>query len=90
MARGIDGAAHESALTVSGTATIAVLAGGTDVIYPPEHANLYERISKAGAVVSEIPPDTEPQPLYSPAAIELFRAQALGSVWWKPRRAPAR
>lgn len=58
MARGIDGAAHEGALS-TGT-TVAVLAGGTDVIYPPEHRELYERIAALGAVVSEMPPGTEP------------------------------
>ena len=53
MARGIDAAAHEAALA---RGTIAVLAGGIDVIYPPEHADLYQRISEAGCVVSEMPP----------------------------------
>ena len=59
MARGIDGAAHEGALTAG--STVAALAGGVDVIYPPEHRNLYERISEFGAVISEMPPGTEPQ-----------------------------
>ena len=58
MARGIDGAAHEGALK-AGT-TVAVLAGGADVIYPPEHAGLHARICERGAVVSEMPPGTEP------------------------------
>ena len=53
MARGIDGAAHEAALE---TGTVAVLAGGVDVIYPPEHAALYARIAEQGCVVSEQPP----------------------------------
>ncbi len=53
MARGIDAAAHEAALA---RGTIAVLAGGIDVIYPPEHADLYQRISESGCVVSEMPP----------------------------------
>ena len=43
MARGIDAAAHEAAVT---TGTCAVLAGGVDVIYPPENARLYERIAR--------------------------------------------
>ena len=50
LARGIDGAAHEGALA-SGTA--AVLAGGIDDIYPPEHAGLYARIAAEGCLVSE-------------------------------------
>jgi DNA processing protein len=53
MARGIDGAAHEGALA---TGTVAVLAGGVDDVYPPEHRDLYARIVEAGCVVSEREP----------------------------------
>ncbi|THD64978.1 DNA-processing protein DprA [Phenylobacterium sp.] len=53
LARGIDGAAHEGALA---TGTVAVLGGGVDDIYPPEHADLYRRIVEAGCVVSESEP----------------------------------
>jgi DNA processing protein len=52
LARGIDGAAHEGALP---TGTAAVLGGGVDDIYPPEHAGLYRRIAEAGCLVSESP-----------------------------------
>lgn len=52
LARGIDGAAHEAAL---GTGTIAVLAGGVDRIYPPQHDRLYAAIRDQGAIVSEMP-----------------------------------
>ncbi len=52
MARGIDGAAHEGSLP---TGTAAVLGGGVDDVYPPEHADLYERLVTGGAVVSESP-----------------------------------
>ena len=52
MARGIDGAAHEGALK---TGTVAVLAGGIDDVYPPEHAGLYDRLIQQGCVVSEMP-----------------------------------
>jgi DNA processing protein len=50
LARGIDGAAHEGSLP---TGTVAVLAGGVDDVYPPEHADLYERVAAEGCVVSE-------------------------------------
>lgn len=40
--------------------TVAVVAGGTDVIYPPEHDGLYEMIAGGGAVISEMPPGTAP------------------------------
>jgi len=53
MARGIDGAAHEGALP---TGTAAVLGGGIDDVYPPEHRDLYERIAAEGCVVSESEP----------------------------------
>ncbi len=52
MARGIDGAAHEGALK---SGTVAVLAGGVDDVYPPEHLGLYERLIDQGCVVSETP-----------------------------------
>ncbi|HEY0647014.1 DNA-processing protein DprA [Phenylobacterium sp.] len=53
MARGIDAAAHEGSLP---TGTVAVLAGGIDDVYPPEHRGLYERIVETGCVVSESEP----------------------------------
>lgn len=54
MALGIDGAAHRGALAAAGP-TIAVLAGGPDVVYPARHRGLYERIAACGAVVSDRP-----------------------------------
>jgi DNA processing protein len=53
LARGIDGAAHEGSLP---TGTVAVLAGGVDDIYPPEHAGLYARVAAEGCLVSESAP----------------------------------
>jgi DNA processing protein len=53
MARGIDGAAHEGALP---TGTVAVLGGGIDDVYPPEHRDLYARLVEQGCVVSENQP----------------------------------
>ena len=50
LARGVDGAAHEGSLE---TGTAAVLGGGVDDIYPPEHAELYARIAARGCLVSE-------------------------------------
>jgi DNA processing protein len=52
LARGVDGAAHEGALA---TGTAAVLGGGVDDVYPPEHARLYETIAQRGCIVSESP-----------------------------------
>jgi DNA processing protein len=53
LARGIDAAAHEGGLP---TGTAAVLGGGVDDVYPPEHAGLYARIAESGCVVSESEP----------------------------------
>src|SRR4051812_15002556 len=54
LARGIDTAAHEGALSVNGK-TAAVLGCGIDIIYPPENFDLYRRIVETGAVLSEFP-----------------------------------
>lgn len=53
FARGIDSFAHEASLRLG---TIAVMAGGLDIIYPPENAGLYERLPSQGCMVSEQPP----------------------------------
>jgi DNA processing protein len=57
MARGIDGAAHRGALAGGGT-TVAVLANGPDVVYPPANRDLYDQIVATGAVISEHPAGT--------------------------------
>lgn len=54
LARGIDTAAHEGALSVGGK-TAAVLGTGIDIIYPSENLELYRRIAESGAVLSEFP-----------------------------------
>jgi len=77
MARGIDSSAHEGSLE---TGTVAVLAGGVDVIYPPENAKLYERIVETGCVVSEMPPGTQPQASHFPRRNRLISGLALGVV----------
>jgi len=58
LARGIDAVAHGAALE---TGTIAVVAGGLDVIYPPENAALQKTIGEQGLIIAEQLPGTEPQ-----------------------------
>ncbi len=53
LARGIDAAAHRAALPF---ATCAVLPGGLDAIYPPEHAGLAAEIAQSGVLITECPP----------------------------------
>jgi DNA processing protein len=79
LARGIDGAAHAGALAVKG-GTIAVLAGGVDVLYPPEHADLYDRIARDGLIVAEMPPGTEPSARLFPRRNRIISGLSLGAV----------
>ena len=65
FARGIDGAAHRAALEESGRTT-AVLGSGVDVVYPPEHGSLALEVVRSGALVSEFPMGTAPQPHHFP------------------------
>ena len=65
LARGIDAAAHEAALEGEGR-TIAVMAGGVDVIYPPENAALAQLIADKGCRISEHPPGLVPQARHFP------------------------
>lgn len=60
MARGIDSEAHRGALETG--KTIAVLGCGLNIVYPPENEKLYSEIVSAGAVISEFPPNTGPEP----------------------------
>ncbi len=58
LARGIDGAAHQAALD-SGTA--AMVAGGIDIVYPPEHGDLQRAIATRGLLISARPPGFRPK-----------------------------
>lgn len=77
MARGIDSCAHRGALSVSGR-TLAVLGSGLDVIYPPENKNLFSEIIQSGAVISEYPPGTQPQPYHFPARNRIISGMSYG------------
>jgi DNA processing protein len=77
LARGIDAAAHEAALA---TGTIAILAGGIDFVYPPEHAALQHRIAAEGCLVSEQPPGFAPRGQDFPRRNRIISGIALGVV----------
>lgn len=75
MARGIDTAAHLGAIS-GGTA--AVVAGGVDVIYPPENEGLYRDLCQRGMVLAESPLGTEPQARHFPRRNRLISGLSLG------------
>jgi DNA processing protein len=78
LARGIDAAAHTGALHTGHT--VAAVAGGLDMPYPPEHADLQRRIAEAGAVVTEAPIGTSPQSRHFPRRNRIIAGLALGVV----------
>jgi DNA processing protein len=78
LARGIDAAAHAGALATG--RTVAVVAGGLDLPYPPEHAALQQRIAESGAVVAEAPLGTAPQARHFPRRNRIIAGLSLGVV----------
>jgi len=78
LARGIDAAAHKGALRTG--RTIAAVAGGLDIPYPPEHADLQRRVAETGAVVSEAPIGTSPQARHFPRRNRIIAGLSLGVV----------
>ncbi|MBR9971927.1 DNA-processing protein DprA [Magnetospirillum sulfuroxidans] len=77
LARGIDTAAHEGSLSAG---TVAVVAGGVEVVYPPENQKLYDDIVAMGCVVSEMPPGTQPQASHFPRRNRIVSGMALAVV----------
>jgi len=77
LARGVDAAAHEASLE---TGALAALAGGIDVIFPPENAGLAERIAEAGLLLAEMPPGYAPRPQDFPRRNRIVSGLALGVV----------
>jgi len=79
LARGIDSFAHKGALDAGGR-TLAVLGCGPDLAYPPENRSLMESIVHSGAVISEFPPGTTPNPRHFPRRNRVIAGLSLGVV----------
>jgi len=77
LARGIDAAAHSGALD---TGTIAVIAGGIDVAYPPENEALQAAIAERGVLVAEQPPGVEPRARHFPYRNRIIAGLTHGTV----------
>ena len=77
LARGIDSAAHEAALD---TGTVAVVAGGADIVYPPENENLYRAIAERGVILSEMRLGEAPQARHFPRRNRLISGLSRGVV----------
>lgn len=75
LARGIDTAAHAGALR---TGTVAVMAGGVDVVYPDENQVLYRDIVAQGAVIAESVVGTQPQARHFPRRNRIVSGCSLG------------
>lgn len=75
LARGIDAAAHEASLA---TGTVAVVAGGIDIVYPPEHDSLQARIGTEGCLVTEQPPGFVPRAQDFPRRNRIISGTSLG------------
>lgn len=77
LARGIDTAAHEGAID---TGTIAVVAGGINVVYPRENQKLYDEIAQKGLIIAESPFGTEPIARHFPKRNRIVSGLSSGVV----------
>ena len=78
MARGVDTAAHVGALRAG--RTVAAIAGGIDVVYPAENAELQRLVADCGAVVAEAPFGTAPQARHFPRRNRIIAGLSLGVI----------
>ena len=78
-ATGIDAEAHRGAIE-SGGNTFAVFGSGIDVCFPANHASLFREISSHGAIISEFPPGTPPEPYRFPIRNRIIAGLARGTL----------
>ena len=76
LARGIDGACHEGSLP----RTVGVIASGIEIAYPPQHADLQERIASEGLLIAEQPPGTEPRGSHFPSRNRIIAGLSSGTL----------
>ena len=77
MARGIDAAAHLGSLD---SGSVAIVAGGADIVYPEENRGLYDALAERGAIVAEMPLGTEPLARHFPRRNRIISGMARGVV----------
>lgn len=77
LARGIDTAAHTGSID---SGTVAVIAGGIDVVYPPENRDLQHAIAERGLLIAEQPPGTEPRARHFPYRNRIIAGLGIGTV----------
>ena len=77
LARGIDSSAHDGSLA---TGTVGVIAGGIDVVYPPENKERQEALYERGLVIAEMPPGTEPRARHFPYRNRIIAGISAGTV----------
>ena len=77
LARGIDSAAHDGALS---SGTIGVIAGGIDIFYPPENQERQKALCECGLVLAEMPPGTEPRARHFPYRNRIIAGMSSGTI----------
>jgi len=77
LARGIDAAAHAGSLA---TGTVAVVAGGVDIVFPPENRELQHQIGESGVIVSEMPVGMVPKGRHFPRRNRIISGISYGVV----------
>ena len=78
-ARGIDTAAHQGAIKAGGR-TIAVLGTGINLVFPPENAELFDRVQEQGAVITQFPFNRSPDRQTFPIRNRIVAGMTLGTL----------
>lgn len=78
-ARGIDTAVHQGALSAKGR-TVAVLGTGINLVFPPENADLFERIAASGAIITQFPFNRQADKQSFPIRNRIVAGMSMGTV----------